>query len=66
MWEKFHRGEQRVAGHEMENLLRKHGQHLDHNDVSRYRTHVLLTTRHVTYTGSLGGTCGNSSQCGRV
>ena len=48
------------------NPAEEHGQHVDHNDVSRFRTDVFLTPRHVTYTGSLGGTCWNSPHCGRM
>ena len=44
----------------------EHGQYLDHNNVSRIRTCVLLTTGHIAHTGSLGGTCWNSSHCGRL
>ena len=48
------------------NPAEEHGQHVDHNDVSRFRTDVFLTPRHVTCTGSLGGTCWNSPHCGRT
>ena len=44
----------------------EHGQYLDHNNVSRIWTYVLLTTRHIAHTGSLGGTGWNSSHCGRL
>ena len=36
-------------------LAAEHGQHLDHNNVSRIWTYVLLTTRHIAHTGSLLG-----------
>ena len=40
------------------NTAEKYGQHFDYHDVSRLWTDILLTTRHFTQTGSLGGLVG--------
>ena len=55
-----------MARHENGEPAPKHGQYLDHNNALGTWTHALLTARHSARTGSLGGTCGNSSHRRRM
>ena len=55
------RDEQKLAGH-----AREHSLNFDLYKILGSWPDVLPTTRHFTHTGSLGGTCRNSSHCRRM
>ena len=62
----FHRGEQKLAGHEMETLLRPTDSTSITTELLGIRAYLLLTARYFAHTRSLGGTGRNPSHRRRM